>query len=438
MRMKNRFIKVGFSILIGLNGFHSFSQTLDLNTCLRMADTASLAIRNARLDQEINKEQRGSYLSARLPQLNFNADYKYNAKIPGQVVPAAFFGGQPGTYSTVQFGVPYVFSNTLQFTQILFNSQLNYGLQALKINSEIVATQGEITVQDIRYQVSNTYFLIQALNQQIQFIDSNLLNTRVLLKNMEIMVQQGMVVETEADKIKISELSLLNTKTTLTANLDQLYALMKILIGYPKDKNLAFESDELVEKTLLINSDSKNYFALNLIDLQKKMNAEEKKGIKMGYLPNFAFYAAYNYNINIKPEDNFRKGIDGAFIGLRMDWNLFDGLDKFHKNKVNAFNREKIENQYNLVQQQLEMNAENNRNQIEVKGKSLQLTKEQLVLAEKVYKNANLKFQQGLTSSTDLILADNGLQQAQTNVVSAYIQLRQAELEYLKSIGNIK
>jgi outer membrane protein TolC len=213
---------------------------------------------------------------------------------------------------------------------------------------------------------------------------------------------------------------------------------MKILIGYPKEKNLAFESDELVEKTLLINSESKNYFALNLIGLQKKMNAEEKKGIKMGYLPNLAFYAAYNYNINIKPEDNFRKGIDGAFIGLRMDWNLFDGLDKFHKYKVNAFNREKIENQYNLVQQQLEMNAENNRNQIEVKGKSLQLTKEQLVLAEKVYKNANLKFQQGLISSNDLILADNGLQQAQTNVVSAYIQLRQAELEYLKSIGNIK
>jgi len=438
MRMKNRFIKVGFSIVIGLNGFHSLSQTLDLNACLKMADTASLVIRNARLDQKINEEQRGSYLAARLPQLNFNADYRYNAKIPGQVVPAAFFGGQPGTYSTVQFGVPYILSNTLQFSQILFNSQVNYGLQALKINSEIVATQGDMTIQDIRYQVSNTYFMIQALNRQIQFIDSNLLNTKFLLKNMETMVQQGMVVETEADKIKISDLSLQNTKATLTANLEQLHLLMKILIGYPKEKELSFESDDLVEKTLLINSDSKNYFALNLVNLQKKMNAEEKKGIKMGYLPNLSFYAAYNYNINIKPEDNFRKGIDGAFVGLRMDWTLFDGLDKFHKYKMNALNREKIENQYSLLQQQLDMTAENNRNQIEVKAKSLQLTKEQLVLAEKVYKNANLKFQQGLSSSTDLILADNGLQQAQTNVVSAYIQLRQAELEYLKSIGNIK
>jgi outer membrane protein TolC len=43
-----------------------------------------------------------------------------------------------------------------------------------------------------------------------------------------------------------------------------------------------------------------------------------------------------------------------------------------------------------------------------------------------------------MNSSNDLILAENGLQQAQTNVVATYIQLRQAELEYLKSIGNIK
>jgi outer membrane protein len=418
--------------------FSAFSQKIDLNACLKMADTASLAIRNARLDLEINKEQRGSFLSARLPQLNFNADYTYNAKIPGQVVPAAFFGGQPGTYSTVQFGVPFVLSNSLQFSQVLFNSQVNYGLEALKINREIVNVQSEMTVQDVRYQVSNTFFLIQGLNKQIDFIDSNLLNTNQLLRNMESMVQQGLVIQTEADKIKINELGLQNTKATLLANREQLISLLKILIGYPKEKDLVIETDELVEKTILINSESKNYFQLNLFDWQKKMNAEEKKGIKMGYLPNLAFYAAYNYNINLKPEDDFRKGIDGAFIGLRLNWNLFDGLDKFHKYKMNAFNKEKIDNQYNLLQQQLELNAENNRNQIELKSKSLQLTKEQLLLAENVYRNANLKFQQGLISSNDLVLADNGLQQAQTNVISAYIQLRQAELEYLKSIGNIK
>jgi OMF family outer membrane factor len=407
-------------------------------SCLKMADTANLAIRNAKLDISINKEQRGSYLSARLPQLNFMADYKYNAKIPGQVVPGAFFGGQPGTYSTVQFGVPYVLSNNLQLSQILFNSQVNYGLEALKINSEIVETQNEITIQDIRYQVSNTFFIIQGLNKQLEFIDSNIVNTQALIRNMENMVKQGLVIQTEADKLKITELTLQNTKASLLANKEQLLSLLKIFIGYPKEKELVLEGDELVTKTILLNSESKNFFALNLLASQKKMNTEEKKGIQMGYLPNLSFYAAYNYNINLKPEDDFRKGIDGAMIGLRLDWTLFDGLDKFHKYKMNAFNREKLENQYNLLNQQLELNVENNRKQIEVKAGSLQISKEQLTLAERVYNNAVVKFQQGMTSSNDLILADSGLQQAQTNVVSAYIQLRQAELEYLKSTGNIK
>jgi outer membrane protein TolC len=55
-----------------------------------------------------------------------------------------------------------------------------------------------------------------------------------------------------------------------------------------------------------------------------------------------------------------------------------------------------------------------------------------------VYDQAKLKYEQGTISSNDLIDADNGLQQAQTNVVASYIQLRQAELEYLRSIGSIK
>ena len=97
------------------------AQKLDLNACLQMADTANITLRNAQLDIEINGKNRSAYLSARLPQLTFSGDYKYNAIIPGQVVPAAFFGGPPGTFSTVQFGVPYNLSSTVQLTQILFN-----------------------------------------------------------------------------------------------------------------------------------------------------------------------------------------------------------------------------------------------------------------------------------------------------------------------------
>jgi len=214
--------------------------------------------------------------------------------------------------------------------------------------------------------------------------------------------------------------------------------LLKILIGLDQNANISVVSDSLVEKTILEENTPVQYPELELLTAQQKMNVEERKGTNMAYLPSLSFYAAYNYNYNMKPEDNYRTGIEGAFLGLRLDWTLFDGMEKYHKQKMNTLNAEKLANQEELLTQQLELRAMNAKKQITVHANSLNLFTEQLKLAEKVFDQTDLKLTAGVFSSTDLINAENALNQAQTNVVSAYIQLRQAELEYLKAIGNIK
>jgi outer membrane protein TolC len=427
-----------FAILFSSIGLIAQAQTLDLETCLKMADTANLTIRNSRLDLSINKKERDAYMSARLPHIGFAADYKYNAIIPGQVIPGEFFGGPAGSFSTVQFGVPYNFSNTLQLTQILYNPQVNYGLSALKINSEIVDIQQRMTTQDVKQQVASTYFNLQAVAKQLEFVNGNIENMDKLIKNMSAMVDQQLMIQTEVDKLQINKLSLVNSRESLLASKDQLETYLKILIGMDVKEPISIATDALVEKSILVDNSTITYQELELIEAQKKMNHEERKGTNMAYLPSLSFYAAYNYNYNMKPEDDFRKGIEGAFLGLKLDWTLFDGLEKFHKQKVNAFNADKIANQEILVQQQLEMKTANLKRQIDVQANALEVSKEQMRLAERVFEQTKSQFEQGTISSNDLITADNSLQQAQTNVVAAYIKLRQAELEYLRSIGSIK
>lgn len=431
-------MKIKLIALFVLAGtFYSEAQTLDLETCLKMADTANLTVRNSRLDIAINDKQRDAYMSARLPHLTFAGDYKYNAIIPGQVVPAAFFGGAPGTFTTVQFGVPYTLSNTLQLTQVFYNPQVNYGLTALDINSEIIKIQQAMVAQEVNYQVASTFFNLQAINKQLDFISTNIANLDKLVKNMEAMVEQELIVQIEVDKLQINRLGLINTRESLTATKDQLESLLKILVGLDKDASISIVTDSMVEKSILVENEV-NYPELDLLAAQQKMNIEERKGTNMAYLPSLSFYAAYNYNYNLKPEDDYRTGIEGAFLGLRLDWTLFDGLEKYHKQKMNTLNAEKLANQEDLLTQQLEMKSLNAKKQILVHANSLDLYMQQLKLAEKVFAQTELKISQGANSSTDLINAENGLNQAQTNVVSAFIQLRQAELEYLKAIGNIK
>lgn len=425
-------------VLALLLGAYRASAQLDLETCLRMADTANLTLRNTRLDIAANEKQIDAYMSARLPKLTFTGDYKYNAIIPGQVVPAQFFGGTPGTFATVQFGVPFNLSNTVQLTQILYNPQVNYGIRALELNSQVIAIQHDLAVQETRSQVAGTYFNLQALTKQYNFVLGNIANLDTLIANMEALYQQGMILETEVDKLKINQLSLINTRETLRSSKDQLETLLKILIGMDPSQPITLASDKLVEQTILVDESAAAYPQLQLLEVQKQLNIEERKGTNMAYLPNLAFYAAYNYNYNMKPDDDFRVGIESAFLGLQLNWTLFDGLEKHNKQKVNAINAEKIANQQELVTQQLQMATDNAKRQIQIQTESLNISKEQLRLSEKVYAQTKAQFNQETVSSNDMIKASTDLQQAQTNVVAAYVQLRQAELAYLKSLGNIK
>lgn len=421
-----------------LSSFSFFSQVLDLATCLKMADTANTNIRNARLDIDINAIQKKVYLASRLPKVTAVGDYRYNAIIAGQVVPGQFFGGAPGTYSTVQFGVPYNLSNSIQLTQILYNPQLNYGFAALDINQKIVAAQERLMQQDIKQQVSSTYFNLQAILKQLEFLESNIANLTKLIANLQKSYELGLVIETEVDKLKISRLTLLNTKLSTEATRTQLSSLLKILIGINSDGALSLVSDEMMENTILVDQNNINHPELELMAAQKEMNAEERKGTKMAYLPSLSFYASYNYAYNIKPKDDFRTGINSAFLGLHLDWTLFDGFEKYNKQKMNALNKDKLENQEALLTKQLALLSETAKNQIDVQASSLETAKEQLGLANKVYAQTQAQFTAGTISSNELIQADNALQQAQTNVVATYIQLRQAELAYLRSIGSIK
>ncbi|MFZ9658566.1 MAG: TolC family protein [Crocinitomicaceae bacterium] len=429
---------LSFGLLFVLMGLSVQAQKYDLAACLRLAETANVQIRNAQLDVAINESQRSAYLSTRLPSVNFSGDYRYNAVIPGQVVPAQFFGGPAGTFAEVKFGVPIVLSNTVQLNQILFNSQVNYGLAALRINSDIVKIKRDMTIQEVKYQVANTFFILQGVDQQLRFLDSNATHVKRMLKNMDLLVSQGMLVQTEADKVRINLLNIENNVANLNATKSQLEELLKIMIGIDPKTAITLADDQMVQQTLLVDPTQANLFTLQLLEQQQKMAEEEAKGIKMGYLPNLNLYGIYQYNVNMNPETDFRTGIDGAFVGLRLDWNLFDGLDKHHKAAVNALKQEQIQAQQDLTRLQLQQQSEQNKRNISVKASALDVAKEQLGLAESILKNASLKYKEGLISVNDFLMAETGLEQAQAGVVAAYVSLRQAELEYLKTNGNIK
>lgn len=414
------------------------SQVLNLEQCLKMADTANVIIRNARVDVAMSASQIDAYQSALLPKIFYAGDYRYNAVIPGQLIPGQIAGGAPGTYVAVQFGVPVNISNTVQLNQVLYNPQLNAAIKTLRINQEVSEIQAGLTEQNVKYQLIQTYYNLQAIHKQLSFVQENSLNMDKMIANMKVMVEQKLVIAIELDKLNITRLTLKNQEQNLISTKEKTENYLKLMIGKTINDKVEFQQEGAVQRSILNEIKSINAREIQLLQAQQRLNLVERKGMKMAYLPVLSMYGTYLYSYNYRPENKFGKGIDGALVGLKLDWTLFDGFEKHHKLKVNMFQRAKMEDQIDYSKKQLDVNIINAQKQVEIQTQSLQISQDQLVLAEKIQKQAKFSFEQGVISSNDLLKSENDLYQAQTNVVVAFVQLRQAELEVLKLTGNIK
>ena len=86
----------------------------------------------------------------------------------------------------------------------------------------------------------------------------------------------------------------------------------------------------------------------------------------------------------------------------------------------------------------LDLDYENARTQISNSIITLQSQKENMELAEEIQRNINNNYLQGLASLTDLLDAENASIEAQNNYTSAVLDYKLAEIQLLKSKGELK
>jgi outer membrane protein len=105
---------------------HEFS----IQQAVEYARKNNVQVKNALLDIKVQEETNREVTSQAYPQISGNGSLTYNAKLPVSLVPAEFFGGQPGTFAKIAFGVKWNSTYGLNLDQLLFDGQVFVGLQA--------------------------------------------------------------------------------------------------------------------------------------------------------------------------------------------------------------------------------------------------------------------------------------------------------------------
>ena len=414
------------------------AQVWNLQMCLDTAMANNKNLQISRNSMEIGGQKHKEAQAGLVPKINVNADYRYYASLPYQFMPLSAFGGPDGQFKEVQFGVPHNISANLQLTMPLYNPQVYGAIRTTKIGSELSGLQVQKTTEQLFFEISNLYYNAQILSSQRAFIDSNLVNNKKLLKNLQLLKEQLLAKGTDVSRVQLQIDQLTNQREITGNKYDQVLNALKFAMGISGDRSISIELLAIYHPE---NRENKNAPTIDIrvSETQSRLLVSELRTLKNSRLPSLSLYGTYGisgYGYDKQPNE-FLKFYPIGFAGLQLTYPLFNGTitqRKINQKKLEVRNNEL---QQSLITEQTNMQVDNARKQRLVAQHSLETTRSQIALGQSVYGQTILQQAQGTAGLPDVLLADNALREAQQNYLAAVVEFLKADLELKKLTGNI-
>ena len=448
MKITKKLIKIiFFIIIITVSNFTLLAQKpLTLKECIQysLSNNSNIKIANYNVDISQKKitEQLGNYL----PQINVSGEFDNNLKLTTQLLPGEMMGGAPGTYIPVTFGNKYSMSGGLQLTQKIYDPAYIYGIKSAKINKNISLLNQLKTNEQSFYSISLIYYQTLVIQMQMNVLKSTLTSSEQSLKSIELKYNNGMAKKIDVDKIRVSYN---NTKSQLEqAKLSYSQSLntLKYNMGMPIENEITLADTAInVNSTFLKNDTPPNFQIENIIDYRlNKSNISlmqmDKNAKVAAFQPSLSFYGNYNYNA-MRQEFNFldagKDWYPSSAIGVKLAIPIFDGLQRNSRLSQSKLNIKIANENLLLSEQSIKVDVSNYEIQYKNAVDNIKREKENLDLAESVYKNTQLEYQQGVGSTLDLIQAQSSYLSAQNNYYNKLLNLYIAHIELEKAKGSL-
>lgn len=440
MLVSARKLFVALLIFIGWNTVQA-QEVWTLKQCIDTAQVYNKTLQINRNHISISEQREKEAKANLIPKVTANADYKYFMELPTQLMPMNALNPQApeGQFRDLQFGVPHNINANVQLAMPLYNPQVYGAIKNTKIANELTQLQFQKSEEQVLYDITTLYYNAQILKHQLDFLESNLINTQKLWKNMKLLKEQLLAKGTDVSKVKLQAEQLSTQRENIYNKYISILNALKLNIGIPLERNITVVSD--IEQHTFLENSTVNVLDLKIIKTQNKLlNSELSTLNKSRFLPSLNLMASYGttgFGYDKTPND-FLKFYSVGFAGLQLTYPLFNGTVTQRK-----INQKKLEISNNELQAQLigdknKMEIENAIRQRHTAQQTVVNTENQIDLAQSIYEQTILQPKQGTATLTDVLLADNALREAQQNYLSAVIDYLKVDLELKKLTGTIK
>lgn len=404
------------------------------------------AMKNARLDVKSAKERVWETTATGLPQVQAGVDYTDNLQLMTTLIPAEFFGGEPGTFQAVQFGTQHNASASVTATQLIFSGPYIVGLQAASTYRELSQESLIKSTADVKEAVAKSYYSIILAETGRDATQQNLDNMRKRLEETRAMYRQGFVDETDVDQLRISVSNLENQLKSAQQSVDLSYKFLLYQMGYDLDRDIVITDslDRIMSDiTLQVLSEEftpENHIDFRLMETQEQLAYLQMKRSKFEYMPTVSANLTHRQMAMRSDFSFFDSGEDwypATMLGVSISVPIFSSGMRKSKVGQDRIEFEKAANTKDETAKGLKLQVRQARINFSSAYEKYLNGKKSLELAQKVFDNTSVKYSRGLAGSFDLSQASDQLIGVQSSYIASMVELLNARLSLEKALGDL-
>jgi outer membrane protein TolC len=148
------------------------------------------------------------------------------------------------------------------------------------------------------------------------------------------------------------------------------------------------------------------------------------------FIPKLAMFGQYEFR-----KQNLSLLDPVWYTGFRLQWNLFDGFtakENIHKIEMD---KKIYEEQKKEISELQKLGITKATVEFATANQKINMTREQLVLAEKMYELTNKQYKNGLTTLTELLSSINEKEKTNLDLIAVYYEQRIAAIQLLDAKG---
>jgi outer membrane protein TolC len=196
---------------------------------------------------------------------------------------------------------------------------------------------------------------------------------------------------------------------------------------------------EILSLDTLQKVDVNNRIEYQQLVTQKRLQEDNLKYYKWGFLPTVSAFGQYNLNYyNNEFKNLYKENYPNSFAGLSVTFPIFTGTRRVQEVRIAKLQLERLN--YNFSSLKDSINAQyiqalaaykaNLNNYFE--------QKENLDLAREVYNIIMLQYRAGIKTYLEVITANNDLFSAQVNFTNAIFQVLSNKIDVERALGTLK